>query len=86
LIATRVVAAKKFTIVLDINFRKQNLEVMSIMENERSSVSGIGLAITLTGIPVYYIFVKWKNKPETCNRISSKYKLFYFGFPHCACD
>ncbi|KAF6018946.1 SLC7A6 [Bugula neritina] len=31
--------------------------------------TGLGCLITLTGIPVYFIFIAWKNKPKSFNRI-----------------
>ena len=35
-------------------------------------VAGIGIAIILTGVPVYFIFVYWKNKPRFIQKASGK--------------
>ncbi|XP_073459944.1 cystine/glutamate transporter [Aquarana catesbeiana] len=34
--------------------------------------TGIGFAITLTGVPAYYLFVVWDNKPKWCRRFSGR--------------
>jgi solute carrier family 7 (L-type amino acid transporter), member 5 len=36
----------------------------------------INVAIIVSGIPVYYVCVKWKNKPKTYNQISNKLERF----------
>ena len=37
-----------------------------------STISGIGILIILTGVPVYFIFVYWKNKPAFIRNMSGK--------------
>ncbi len=34
--------------------------------------TGIGVAIILTGVPVYFIFVAWKNKPRPIRAASGE--------------
>ena len=36
--------------------------------------SGIGIAIILTGVPVYFVFVYWENKPRVIKNLSG---IFY---------
>lgn len=49
--------------------------------------TGMGCLITLTGIPVYFIGVAWKNKPKSFNRFLGKFVLvslaanFHFTLP-----
>jgi hypothetical protein len=34
--------------------------------------SGIGIAIIMTGVPVYFVFIYWKNKPWVIQYMSGK--------------
>lgn len=34
--------------------------------------TGIGVAITLTGVPIYFLTVQWKSKPRLYNKLISK--------------
>lgn len=34
---------------------------------------GVGVAIILAGIPVYYVFIYWKNKPEWLTKSSREH-------------
>ena len=40
-------------------------------------LAGIGIAIILTGVPVYFIFVAWKNKPRFIQKMSGKANIVY---------
>lgn len=52
------------------------LFLVSIPALERPVNAVIGLAITLTGVPVYYIFVKWRNKSERQDSMFNKITCF----------
>ena len=39
--------------------------------------SGIGICIILTGVPVYFIFVYWKNKPRFIQMLSGIKNNFF---------
>ena len=36
------------------------------------NILGIGIAIILTGVPVYFVFVYWKNKPKIIQSLLGK--------------
>jgi len=38
--------------------------------------TGIGIAIILTGVPVYFVFVWWKNKPKFIQKLSANFTIF----------
>uniref|UniRef100_A0A3P8VDT3 Solute carrier family 7 member 10a n=1 Tax=Cynoglossus semilaevis TaxID=244447 RepID=A0A3P8VDT3_CYNSE len=49
-------------------------------------VCGLGMVIMLTGVPVYFVGVYWKNKPRALYRLVEKVtyigqKIFYVVFP-----
>lgn len=41
----------------------------------------IGAAITLSGIPVYFVTIYWESKPEMYKRVISEYLLLFLLFP-----
>jgi hypothetical protein len=43
---------------------------------------GIGIAIIMTGVPVYFVFIYWKNKPWVIQYMSGKKTLpkLYFNW------
>ena len=45
--------------------------------------TAMGLAIIATGIPVYFIFIAWKNKPVFIKKMIGKFAIYFnpFGLP-----
>lgn len=40
--------------------------------------TGMGLAIILTGVPVYVVFIAWKNKPQILQNLFGECPIFLF--------
>lgn len=57
------------------------LVIVPAIMNPRDT--GIGIAIILSGIPVYFLCVKWKNKPESYHAFSGC--LLRFMQKLCSC-
>jgi len=50
------------------------------MKSYRFILKGIGIGIVATGIPVYFIFVYWENKPWPIEMFSGMLGSISIGF------
>lgn len=51
--------------------------VLPFLRPKQSLESGISIAIILTGIPVYFTFIWWKNKPKIFQQIDQRVTNFF---------
>lgn len=65
----------QFNIIVPITFLCAVVFLLIIPLYAAPEDTGMGMLIVLSGLPVYVIGVKWKNKPKSINRFIGESKV-----------